>query len=212
MGKPLDLVGQKFGKLLVLELSQSGNGYRKWKCKCECGNICYIPTKTLRNGTAKSCGCIRIELLKQRVCKHSLTNTRLYSIWKGIRRRCYGNDTHFTKNYKDKGIKMCDEWKNDFKSFYNWAINTGYNENAPRGVYTIDRIDYKGNYEPDNCRWITIQKQQLNKSNNRIITFNNETHTVSEWANILNINPKTLEQRLLRGWDEIKAITTPLYY
>lgn len=210
MGAPIDLTGQKFGRLLVLELFQSGKGYRKWKCKCDCGNICYVPTKTLRNGTAKSCGCLKIELLKKRVCKHSLSNTRLYKIWKNIKKRCYGNTPNLTKNYKDKGIKMCDEWKNDYITFYKWAMGNGYNPNSKRGVCTLDRIDYKGNYEPSNCRWISIQQQQLNKCNNRNITFKNETHTISEWAKLLNIQPKTLEMRFLRGWSIDKALLTPL--
>ena len=210
MGAPLDLTGQKFGKLTVLELSEYGNGYRKWKCKCDCGNICYIPTKTLRNGTAKSCGCLRISLLRARVSKHLMTNTRLYKIWKNIKKRCYGNTSYLTKNYKDKGIIMCEEWKNDFKIFFDWAIKNGYDNNSPRGVCTLDRINYNGNYEPENCRWISIQEQQLNKSTNRRITFNNETHTISEWAKIINIKPKTLEMRFLRGWDIKKALTTPL--
>lgn len=209
MGKFIDLSGQKFGRLTVIERTKNYKGRVFWKCLCECGNYCYISTKTLRNNTAKSCGCLRIDLLKQRVCKHSMTNTRLYKIWKNIKKRCYGNTPYLTKYYKDKGIVMCKEWKNDFLAFYNWSINNGYDNNTNRGVCTLDRINYNGNYEPSNCRWISIQKQQLNKSSNRLITYNNETHCISEWAKIINVKPKTLEMRFLRGWDIEKALTTP---
>ena len=84
-------------------------------------------------------------------------------------------------------------------------MDSGYNENL-----TIDRIDVNGNYEPSNCRWATITEQQRNKRNNHYITYNNETKTVTEWAEKLGVNAETLAGRLRRGWDVERTLTTPI--
>ena len=95
------------------------------------------------------------------------------------------------KNDGGRGITVCNEWKNNFDAFYEWALNNGYNE-----TLTIDRIDVNGNYCPENCRWATITEQQNNKRTNVIIEYDGVSHTVSEWAKILNIKRGTLDKRL----------------
>jgi len=89
---------------------------------------------------------------------HGLSRTRLYKIWFGMKSRCYNNNTKGFENWGGRGIIVCDEWLNDFLSFYNWALKNGYKDNL-----SIDRINNNGNYEPNNCRFITIQEQQKNK-------------------------------------------------
>ena len=89
---------------------------------------------------------------------------------------------------------MCKEWENDFLSFYNWAVFHGYKNNL-----TIERIDNNGNYEPSNCRWATRKEQANNTSKNTFISFNGESHTISQWSNKLGISAKTLSQRFRKG-------------
>lgn len=136
--------------------------------------------------------------------KHNLCKTRLYGIWKSIRKRCYCTTTRGYKYWGGRGIKLCDEWKDDFLSFYNWAINNKYNDSL-----TIDRINNSGNYEPSNCRWVTQSTQNKNRSSCNFYTFNNESHLLTEWEKILNIPYSCLRGRIKKGWSIEKAFTTP---
>jgi hypothetical protein len=138
---------------------------------------------------------------------HNMTDTRLYNVWNNIKRRCYTKTNPSYKYYGGCGVKMCEEWRKSFKSFYEWALNNGYNENAPKGECTIDRIDCKGNYEPSNCRWVSMKEQNLNRSANKIIEYNGIKRTLKEWSDILNFNYSTLLYRLRRGWSVERALT-----
>ena len=143
--------------------------------------------------------------------KHSKCNTKLYFVYHKIKDRCYNPNERGYKNYGGRGIVMCQEWLNDFMSFYNWAIESGYSEESKRGEYTIDRIDNDGNYEPSNCRWITIREQQKNKRNNRYITFNGETKTLTDWSLSLGFSDDTVRRRLKDGWSVERALTERLH-
>ena len=191
MGKFIDLTGQKFGRLTVIKYV----GKSKWLCKCECGNEKIVSTTHLKNDT-KSCGCLRAENTKKRNTKHGFRYSRLYIIWKDIKRRCYNKNSKSYYLYGERGIIVCQEWLDDFMNFYDWAMPNGYKDNL-----TIDRIDVNGNYEPSNCRWVDRKIQANNKRNNCNITYNNETHTLSEWAEILNINYDKLRYRIYRNWN-----------
>ena len=203
-----DLTGKKFGKLIVLEFSYEkffncGTKHNYWLCKCECGNKKIISANNLKNNHTQSCGCLPKEKAKNNFTTHNLSNTLLYRKYSGIKRRCYNKNEKSYNNYGGRGIIMCDEWKNDFKAFYDWSMMHGYADNL-----TIDRIDVNGNYEPNNCRWITNKEQQNNKRNNHYITYNNETHTITEWAKKLNISVKALSWRVNnKKWSLEKAMT-----
>ena len=107
--------------------------------------------------------------------------------------------------YGNRGIKVCDEWKNDFLSFYNWSMKNGYRDDL-----TLDRIDNNGDYEPNNCRWTTMKTQCNNTSRCKYITINNETKTLREWCEITGVNYSTARDRIRRcGWDPVKAVTVP---
>ena len=206
-----DLTGKRFGRLVVIERVESHiqpNGQRKtqWLCQCDCGEKIIIKASDLKSGHTRSCGCLRIE----KITKHGLFGTRIYIIWHNIKHRCYNPKDSNYKNYGSRGITMCKEWLNDFHSFYNWAMTNGYDENAKRGECTIDRIDVNGNYVPSNCRFVNIKIQQSNKTNNHLITYNGETHNISEWSEILNIKFGTLFARLKRGWSIEKTLTMPV--
>ncbi len=170
-----DLTGQRFGRLTVIEFAGNKitpNGSRKtmWKCLCDCGNEAVITGGQLNNGRTKSCGCLQKEVVGQINRTHNLSNKcgRLYPLWKSIKHRCYCKTSKDYIRYGGRGIVMCSEWKDNFLSFYEWAISNGYKEektNKGLNILTIDRIDVNGNYEPDNCRFVTNEIQSQNKRN-----------------------------------------------
>ena len=126
---------------------------------------------------------------------HGKRHTRLYRIWANIKTRCFNtNDLHY-KRWGALGITMCDEWKNNFQAFYNWAMSNGYADDL-----TIDRIDNYGNYEPSNCRWVTVKEQNQNKKNVVLLTYNGLTLSCREWAKMLGIGKNTVRERYNKGW------------
>ena len=183
--KAQNLVGQKFGRLTVVSRAPNDKyGKTMWNCVCDCGNIKEKPVTSysIKSGEVISCGCVKSERIKkenQKRIKHGMTSTRLYRIWHSMKTRCYNpNDAHY-KDYGSRGITICDEWKNDFIAFKQWATESGYSEKL-----SIDRKDNDKGYYPDNCRWTNIKVQANNRRNNTRIFFNGETHTISEWADI----------------------------
>ena len=132
---------------------------------------------------------------------HGLRKTRLYGIWSNIKTRCYNvNDPHYER-WGAKGVVMCDQWRNDFKVFYDWAMSHGYSDEL-----TIDRINNDGNYEPSNCRWVTLAENNRNKVHVRYITYNGKTQTIGQWTKELGLGKETIRERLKRGWTEIEAL------
>ena len=206
-----NLVGMKFGRLTVMDRESPKSKKTKglWVCKCECGNVIKVNTSDLKSGNTTSCGCKRKETLRQLRTKHGESNTRLYNVWSDMKKRCYNTKNVDYKNYGGRGITVCDEWM-DFQNFYEWAIANGYDETAPRGQCTIDRIDVDGCYEPENCRWVDRYIQMNNKRNNRILTYNGESHTLAEWCEIVNVPYSCLKSRLNKlHWSVEKTLTTP---
>lgn len=208
--KAIDLSGQRFGRLIVIRLIETDIVGAVWKCRCDCGNEVDVRASCLRSGNTRSCGCLIREVDKKIHTKHGKSDSRLYPIWSSMKDRCYNSKHRSFKHYGSRGITVCDEWLHDFNSFYEWAMASGYDENAPRGQYTLDRIDNDKGYSPDNCRWVTIKEQQNNRRSSRMITFNSETHTMYEWAKILGMPYKTLNNRInWRRWSIEKALTQP---
>lgn len=135
---------------------------------------------------------------------HRLRNTRLYSIWLTMRTRCNNPKSINYKYYGGKGISVCEEW-NTFITFYNWATHNGYSDEL-----TLDRVNPDKNYEPTNCRWISLPEQQRNRSNNINITINGKTKCLSEWARYYNISWATVRSRHEAGMDWETAFTKPV--
>lgn len=133
---------------------------------------------------------------------HKMCHTRLYHIWNSMRQRCENPKTISYKYYGAKGITVCEEWQK-FVGFRDWALSHGYNKEL-----TIDRINSNGNYEPSNCRWATVKEQQNNTSYNQLITHNGETHNITQWSELLGIPRTTLYNRVRRGWDKERILTT----
>ena len=187
-----DLTGMVFGRLTVIGLNKIEKGIAFWNCLCKCGHICVIRSNNLKQGIAKSCGCYKKEVSRQlgKKAKHGMSQTRIYHIWKNMRRRCNCETAPDYDRYGGRGISVCNEW-DDFQTFYDWAIENGY---APK--LTIERIDNDGNYSPQNCKWATNTEQQRNRSKTVKLAYNGETKALSEWCEIYGLNMKTVYGRL----------------
>lgn len=194
-----DLVGQRFGKLLVLKKVPHEGYSSYYLCKCDCGKEKVIRGSHLKTGKIRSCTCLRNNM----ITKHGLTNTRLHRLWRGIKNRCLNEKNPEYCYYGGRGITICQEWldkDNGFINFYNWAMNNGYQDNL-----TIDRIDVDGDYEPSNCRWANREEQANNTRRNHFIEFNGEQYTLSQFAKKYNVNKKTLEYRVKHNLDLIRG-------
>lgn len=205
-----NLIGRNFGRLTVVAESPSRvskSGYRTtmWECKCVCGNTVVVRAKCLLSGVTKSCGCLQREQLSARSSKHREFGTRLYNIWDSMRQRCNNPNHKSYYNYGGRGITICEEWEN-YSNFLQWALSSGYDDKAPRGKCTLDRIDVNKSYTPSNCRWTNMKTQSNNKRNTIYITFNGKTRTLTNWAELSNIKYQTAYKRYVRGLSPDKIL------
>lgn len=208
MARLMDLTGQRFGRLTVIERvkrEKGEQGSALWRCKCDCGNETISTSQALRNGRAKSCGCYAKEVRKQLSTKHGGHKERLYGVWQDMKRRCESSYCASYKNYGGRGISVCDEWRDDYKAFRAWAFANGYNESETRGKCELDRIDVNGNYCPENCRWTTHAEQCRNKRNNYNITYKGETLNFVDWAVILFVTQSKF-RNMIDNYGEENAI------
>ena len=162
----IDLTGQKFGRLTVLHKYGHSGKETTWFCKCDCGNVGVVIGRDLRSGNTKSCGCYHKERASEANTKHKGLcrghKENLYKRWESMKKRCTQPNCKSYKDYGGRGIKVCDEWLNDYNAFREWALNNGFEEHL-----TIERIDYNGNYEPSNCTWIPKCEQSKNRRNTK---------------------------------------------
>ena len=208
--RKINHIGERYGRLVVVEEAQSirrksdNRSITQWVCKCDCGNTVIVKTDCLGKRT-NSCGCLSYENCSKLKKTHGMTKTRLFTIWMNMKHRCNDKNNKSYKNYGGRGIKICEEWKDSFIIFKNWAYENGYDDSL-----TIERIDVNGDYCPENCTWIPLNEQCKNKRTSRKYTFNGETHCMTDWSKIYNIDFSALRKRLNSGWDIEKALTTPL--
>lgn len=203
----IDITGQKFGRLTVVEYVGKGQDRKAlWKCKCDCGEERVVRGRDLRNGKTVSCGCYREEIKIGRPMTeqnrrilldinttHGLSKTPIYKVWQGIKSRCYNPKTINYCNYGGRGITMCEEWLT-FEGFYEDMA-----ESYKRGL-TIERIDNDKGYSKENCKWATRLEQSNNKRDNIIITYNGETDTLANLCRKYNKKYITVADRYKRGW------------
>lgn len=152
----INLTREKFNKLVVESYAGKRNNAHYWNCICDCGNKKAIPGSNIKNGQAKSCGCLRIEATTKRLTTHGKSRTPTYNIWCSMRERCSNEKVKNYHRYGGRGVKVCARWENSFESFY---FDMG---EKPEGL-SIDRIDNNGNYEPGNCKWSTNCEQSSNR-------------------------------------------------
>lgn len=197
-----NLVGVKFGRLLVLEHLgiPAGKTIRLWRTVCDCGVFKDIGACTLNDGSTKSCGSCMPRIPASRT--HNLSKTSIYKIWTAMLQRCENPKGSAYGRYGAIGIKVCDRWH----KFENFLEDMGP---RPEGL-TLDRRDNKMGYSPDNCRWATPLEQGRNRKTNLEIVFNGKTQCLTSWADEFGINENTLEKRLRLGWTIDRALTTPV--
>ena len=215
MGTFRDMTGYTTGFLTVLEqvedkVDKNGRHRKMWRCSCSnCGGETIISSDALTGGQQVSCGCYQRQRAHEARLTHGLTDTRLYYVWSGIKNRCYCVTAPEYKLYGARGIKMCDSWHYNFGSFREWALLNGYDEMAPRGHCTVDRIDVNGDYEPNNCRIITQREQMQNTRKNHFVIYNGETLTIAEWSRRTGIKQEKIRNRIVKlGWTPERALTS----
>ena len=197
--KKLNLIGQRFGRLVVVKNLDPENGRTYSLCHCDCGNDVKVCNKFLRNGHIQSCGCLKIdhcsklgkkngsinikkaqEKAKEVNTIHNHSNTRLHRIWVAMRQRCNNPNNFSYSYYGDNGITVCEEW-NDYLTFEKWAFDNGYQDNL-----TIDRINSSKGYNPSNCRWITQSEnsKRAGELNKRFWAVNADIGVYAEFGNL----------------------------
>ena len=193
MGKFNDLTNRQFGRLTVIEPTapHGKNSALMWVCKCECGGTAIVRGTDLVNGHTMSCGCYR---KMQKAMPNG--EMRLHRIWANMKQRCYNPKTKDYKHYGGRGITVCEEWKDSFEFFFYWAMRNGYKEGL-----TIERKDNDGNYCPENCVWISANRQQRNTRRNRRFIVQGKEFTLTELCRIYGQPRSTVESRLKKGMD-----------
>lgn len=214
MTKMRDYTGERYGKLTVLEYvgtKRYRNGRAtQWLCQCDCGNKTVVDSVSLKTGNTVSCGCHRRELSSKRMIERNKTHgitigseedKRLYRLWAAIKRRCYYEKCVGYHNYGGRGVRMCDEWKNEAAKFVEWCKSHGYKKGLE-----IDRINNNGNYEPNNCQFISKVENEKKKRNTIWLTIDGISKVCADWNRLMEKPEKYYIQRIYRKMGEEYAI------
>ena len=196
-------IGKKFEKLTCIEYLYTKNRQHFMKCICECGRETIIRSQDLSK--AKSCGCYR----KKRLPKELLPfEKEIRSRYQGIKSRCYNEGTRSYKWYGAKGVTMCDEWLNDFYSFYNWCISNGFKKELH-----IDKDELCNElgvhphvYSPVTCKFITLEENNKHQSSNYKIEYEGVEYNLADLSRKLGVNRETLKRRYEKGENLIYKI------
>ena len=204
MSKVIDLVGQRFGRLTVIGRAENDKyNHARWHCMCDCGNASVAWGSNLKKGRTLSCGCLKVEKMGSGINKkHGMKNHPLYSIYTGMRGRCYSVTNKAYANYGGRGISVCDEWLENPVIFFEWAMTNGWEPGL-----TIERTDNDGGYSPDNCKWATITEQNRNKRNVKKVTFNGEERLLCDLIRESGLNEAAIRKRVESGWSIDRALT-----
>ena len=207
-------IGKKYNMLTVIGFDKKIYNSRqqawRWRVRCDCGNETIVSPSKLFSGATKSCGCMKVDRCKTYTEKyrtiHGGRHERLYAIWHGMKERCYTRTNKDYKNYGERGIAICDEWKNDYAAFREWAKLNGYKDGL-----TIERKDYNADYCPENCTWITLAEQTRNKRNNVKVQYGGKTWVLSELCAEKGLKYITIYGRIFHsGWPIERAIEEPI--
>ena len=191
----LDLTGQRFGRLLAVRaIPGSRDKPRRWLCRCDCGGESQVVTRDLISGNTTSCGCYIRELHATRLSTHGMSRTPTHVTWASMLQRCNNPNSDKYQYYGGRGVTVCERWH----TFENFLADMG---ERPSTKHSIDRIDNDRGYNPDNCQWVTMRKQNRNRRSNIEIEYNGETMCLTDWADRLGLNYETLRQRIRDyGW------------
>lgn len=204
MSKLIDLTGQTFNMLTVIERDLSKKG-TYWRCQCGCKNktIVSVEASNLKGGAVKSCGCLKHQPAWNKT--HGESKTKLYQHWVCMMRRCYDPKHTNYQNYGARGIKVCEEW-HTYENFRDWTLKTRQDESL-----TCERKDNNGDYCPENCIWIPLKEQANNRRSSVIITYNGKTQNLMQWCKELNLHYSTIHSRMYKyGWSFERAIEEPV--
>lgn len=202
--KPLDLKGQRFGRLVARDLEDTGTkrSPMKWRCDCDCGKQAIIVPHNLVAGNTRSCGCLRLDRVREVCSTHGQTVSRTYNIWINMRQRC-GNPKHPEFHFwGGRGITVCDAWSASFEAF---LVDMG---ECPSGM-SIDRKENDKGYGPDNCVWASSKEQANNRRSNHLITIDGVTLSIAMWAEKSGIPYGVLNHRVARKWPEHRMLEAP---
>lgn len=203
------VVGQEIGNCIYLGddftiKDKSGQSRRHATFQCKCGRIFKSNVNNIKYGKTISCGCMRKERIINMSLTHGLSYSTERSIWNEMRQRCKNKNNERYNDYGGRGIKVCEEWDNDFMVFY-----TDMGE-RPSKKHSIERIDNNKGYSKENCKWATKKEQANNRRTNLIIEYKGESRTLTQWCDILNLDYNLMKNRIKRdGWTIEEAFTIP---
>lgn len=190
-----DFTNQKFGKLIALKpIGNNKKGQILWECLCECGNHCVKTSYSLRVGYGVQCENCKRKTISQKNSKKQKYSKQLYYCYTNMKTRTTNKKQDVCNRYVNRGISICDEWKNDYYSFEKWALENGYKDGL-----TIERINNNGNYEPNNCRWASKEEQANNRRTNKFLEYNGEMDTMANWSKKLNIPYHNIQKMIQKG-------------
>lgn len=212
IAKPtIDLVGQQFSELTVIKFDQELSTNKKenyWICKCNCGNEEFFSVSghKLRSGKKQRCQLCTNKKISESQKQHGMKYTKIYSLWNSMKQRCDYPKTNGYDNYGGRGIKVCEDWKNSFVEFYEWSLNHGYIEGL-----SIDRIDNYGNYEPNNCRWVTNKEQMRNMRNTIYVIYKGTEYVLLDLLEEIGRVEEydKIRSRIKRGWSIEESLVIP---
>lgn len=190
---------RRFGRLTIIGSAPSKSGRRYWRCRCICGNEKDVAQSNLHQGT-KSCGCLRLERVRQVKTTHGKAYSPEYAVWVHLRQRCRNPNNRAYSRYGGRGITVDPRWD----SFAVFFADMGP---RPSPQHTIDRIRNNEGYGPENCRWATRDRQGNNKRNCHYLTHKNRTQTLAEWAKELGVPYTRLHNRFVAGWAVDELLT-----
>lgn len=192
----IDITGKRFGRLTAIKKVK----HASWLCKCDCGNevtLCYSQL-----GAVKSCGCLRADAKKnfaKQAKKHGEYNTRLYRLYTSVKSRCYYTKHREYHRYGGRGITMCDEWKNSYVAFKEWALTNGYDYSKTGIKQSIERIDNNKGYCPENCCFVTSKEQALNRETTYVCEYQGKKYSAFDFANTYGLPYIAVKCRLKKG-------------
>ena len=196
-----NLIGVRFSRLIAIAYCGYNGHSTSWLCRCDCGKEVKISRSHLTGGHTQSCGCLR-EVRGIGLTKHGLSRSGSYKSWSTMIKRCTDPSSGSYIRYGGAGVIVCPEWLESFESFF---AAMGH---RPDG-HTLDRINSSKGYEPNNCKWSTLQEQCRHRKSNRILTLRGESASMAEWSERTGLSYSTIKMRLHHGWTEEKCLTTP---
>jgi hypothetical protein len=212
----MDLIGQRFGRLLVTARAPRPTTQRyyatRWECRCDCGNTKTVFASALRSKATQSCGCLQRAAASKNIrralavgsrgnLRHGKSADPEWVVWSHIKQRCFNIKDPAYINYGGRGIKVCDRWL----IFENFIADVGV---RPSALHTLERVDNNSHYCPENCRWATRKEQARNRRSNANLTLNGVTRTIAEWAELTGIKRSAIWMRIHRyHWSTEDALT-----